>query len=96
MITPEANSIEGLQLQLAMVKQMLCDEITWLDILHNGANTRRYDKIQNSTDAEIIIISKKFMENNIDAAKLETILHYYMLLIDESRRAKDVAEALAA
>lgn len=29
MTTPEANSIEGLQLQLELVKQMLCDEINF-------------------------------------------------------------------
>ena len=45
MITPEANSIEGLQLQLVLVKQMLCDEITWLDILVNSADARQYEKI---------------------------------------------------
>lgn len=96
MTTPSANSVEGLQLQLALVKQMLCDEIILLDILLNGANTRQYDKIQNCSDAETITISKNLMETNIEGiGKLETILHYYLLLIDHRRRVKSVAAALA-
>jgi hypothetical protein len=79
MTTPEANSIEGLQLQLELVKEMLCDEITFLEILLNGANTRRYEKIEDCSDAETIIISKKFIEIYKEKGKLETILNYSAL-----------------